>query len=83
MSLTIPDQWLAEAGITEQEARLELACRLYDSGQLTLAQGIRWPDVTRTAFEDALLDRGLPIHKLSTEDLAHDLKSLISLQEIQ
>jgi predicted HTH domain antitoxin len=35
-NLTIPDDILREAGISESDANVELACRLYDAGKLTL-----------------------------------------------
>lgn len=41
MALTIPDEWLAEAGINERDARIEIGCRLFDAGRLPLAQAIR------------------------------------------
>ncbi len=47
MSFTISDETLRHANITEQEAKIELACRLFDIDKLALwsaAQlaGLRW-----------------------------------------
>ena len=42
MPRTIPDEWLSEAGISADDARIEFACRLYDGGRLSFSQAIRW-----------------------------------------
>jgi hypothetical protein len=42
MPVTIPDQILSEAGLSEQEAKLEIACRFYDAGKLTMPQARAW-----------------------------------------
>jgi predicted HTH domain antitoxin len=73
MPLTIPDEWLRDAGITPDDARLEFACRLYDGGRLSFGQAIRWSGLTRTDFEAAMLARGLPLYRPTVEDLQHDL----------
>ena len=38
MPVTVPDQLLSEAGLSEADAKLEIACRLYDAGKLTMPQ---------------------------------------------
>ncbi len=67
MPLTIPDQLLDDAGLSEAEARLEIACRLYDAGKLTMPQATRWAGVSRTEFEAALLQRNLPLLRLDAD----------------
>ena len=61
MPLTITDEMLSAAGLSEHEARLEIACRLYDAGRLTMPEATRWAGVTRTELETALLERNLPL----------------------
>ena len=61
MPLTISDEMLNSAGLSEGEAKLEIACRLYDAGKLSLPEATRWAAVTRTALETALVQRGLPL----------------------
>jgi hypothetical protein len=34
MTITIPDDILRDAGLTEREALIELACRLYDAEKI-------------------------------------------------
>jgi predicted HTH domain antitoxin len=76
MPLTISDPDLEAAGMTADEARIEIACRLYDCQRLSFGEAIRWSGLHRTGFESALLDRGLPVYRLTEEDLAQELASL-------
>ena len=76
MPLTIDDQTLHDAGITEHDARIELACRLYDAGKLSLAQAMRLSGLGRTPFEEALIDRGLPVYRPTVEDFESDMATL-------
>jgi predicted HTH domain antitoxin len=76
MPLTIPDPLLLEAGWTEREARIEIACRLYDAGQLTLPLATRWAQVSRAKFEEELLKRQLPLIRPTVDDLRQDLDTL-------
>lgn len=67
MPLTISDQLLQEAGLSQAEAQIEIACRLYDSGKLTMPQATRWAGLTRTEFEAALLQRHLPLIRVDEQ----------------
>lgn len=64
MPVTFPDQLLSEAGLSEAEAKLEIACRLYDAGTLTMPQATRWAGISRIEFESALLERQLPLVRI-------------------
>ena len=79
MPVLLEDEFLADAGMSEGEARVEIACRLYDAGRLTMPQATHWTRLTRRDFEQALLDRGLPIVRLSDETLNEDLRTLQQL----
>ena len=76
MPLTIPDEILAEAQLTERAAQIEIACRLFDAGRLTLWQAARWVGLSRTEFESELLDRKIPIYRPTIEDVKSDLEAL-------
>ncbi len=67
MPLTISDEMLTSAGLSEEEAKLEIGCRLYAAGKLSLPAATRWAEVTRTAFEAALLTRGLPLVRVDED----------------
>jgi predicted HTH domain antitoxin len=75
-TLQIPDDILTQAGITEREAVLELACRLFETGRLTLFFAARLAGLTQPEFEDALLERKIPIYRYSEDDLENDLRTL-------
>jgi len=74
--LNIPDDVLREAGISEQDALLELACRLFEAGKLALFSAARLAGIGRNAMEDALLERGIAIYRPGVQDLADDLAAL-------
>ena len=58
---------LDAAGLSEHEARLEIACRLYDAGRLTMPEAVRWAGVSRTEFESALIERHLPLIRVDED----------------
>jgi predicted HTH domain antitoxin len=76
MPLTIPDDVLRQAGLTEREARIEFACRLFDAGKIALRAAIQIADLTRSEMEDALLDRGIAIYRPTMDDLRQDIENL-------
>jgi predicted HTH domain antitoxin len=76
MPLTISDEMLAAAGLSEDEARLEIACRLYDAGKLTMPEATRWAGVDRTAFEAALLARNLPLIRVDEAYWRQELETM-------
>lgn len=83
MPLTIPDDVLQQAGMTEQEARIEVACRLFDAEKLDLWQSAQFAELSRTEFEGELVRRGIPVYRYTMEDLKTDLATLekIGLRE--
>jgi predicted HTH domain antitoxin len=76
MPLTIPDEVLQEAGLSEREALIEFACRLYDIGKLPLWPAAKLVGLTRGEFEEQLMLRKIPIYRPTPEDLANDLAAL-------
>ena len=79
MPLTIPDSLLAEAGLTPDDGRIEIACRLFDAGKLTMPAATRWTGLSRTEFEGELLRRDLAVCRPTEEDLKQDLDTLDQL----
>ena len=80
MPLMISDELLLDAGLSEAEARLEIACRLYDAGMLTMRQATRWAAVSRVELEGALLHRQLPLIRIGERYWAQEIESLKSLE---
>jgi predicted HTH domain antitoxin len=60
MSLTISDDILKALHMDEREARVEIACRLYDAGKLAKPDATRFTGLSRVEFEEELTRRGLP-----------------------
>ena len=61
-------------GERERHMQIELACRFYASGWLTLAQGAAMAHLDHFAFGVALAERGIPRQygiAEALEDLAH------------
>ena len=75
MTLQIPDDILAKAGISENEALLELACRLFDTGKLGLFPAAKLASLSQAEFEEVLLDRQIPIYRYTEDDLKNDQKT--------
>ena len=75
-TLIVPDEVLRQAGLSEREALLEFACRLFDAGRLSLWSAAQLAGLDRNGMEDALLERNIPIYRPTAEDLAQDLANL-------
>jgi predicted HTH domain antitoxin len=75
-TLSIPDHLLRQAGLTERNALVEFACRLFDAGKITLWSAAQLAGLDRNGIEDALLERGIPVYRPTVGDLAQDLDTL-------
>jgi len=78
MGLTIPDEILAAARMTEAELRQEVAILLYQREKLTLAQANRLAGLNRLQFQHLLASRQIPIH-YDVAEFEEDLKVLRDL----
>ncbi len=83
MPLTLSDEVLKQAGLTEQEARVEFACHLFDTGKLALWPAAQLAGMTRVEFEDELNQRRIPIYRMTLEEFQSDLKTLRELGRLQ
>ena len=79
MPLTIPDSVLEQAGLTEQEARVEIAARLFQSGRLGLWQAAQWAGLSRVEMEAELLRRRIPLYTVTEEQLRAELAAMDGL----
>ena len=75
MTVTIPDEVLAAAHISEPELKQELALTLFQQERLTLAQASRLAEMGQLAFQALLADRQIPIH-YGIEEFHADLRTL-------
>ena len=76
MPLTIPDDILAATRMSEREALVEIACRLFDAGKLTRRAAVDWAGLTTAQFDEGLFARGIALYRPTTQDLAADLATL-------
>jgi predicted HTH domain antitoxin len=75
LPVTIPDDVLAAAHLTEQEIKRELAVTLFQRERLTLAQASRFAGLDQLAFQALLAEREIPIH-YGVEEFQADLRTL-------
>lgn len=82
MPLTISDEQLKEAGVTKREARVELACRLFDVGRLDLWPAAKLAGLTRAEFEGELRQRqrNIAAYRPTLDDLAQELRAIEQLK---
>jgi predicted HTH domain antitoxin len=76
MPVIIPDETLRAAGLTEREAVVEIACRLFDAGKLALWPAAQLAGLGRPEFEAELGRRGITVYRPTETDLADDLAAL-------
>jgi predicted HTH domain antitoxin len=75
MLVTIPDEVLAAAHLSEPELKQELALTLFQQERLSLAQASRLAEMPQLAFQALLADRQIPIH-YGIEEFREDLRTL-------
>jgi predicted HTH domain antitoxin len=75
--LTIPDDILQAAGLTERECLIELAVHLYAERRVTIAQALRLSGLTRSEFDEDLARRDISLY--SVDDLRRDVSDLEQL----
>ena len=80
MPLTISDEVLKQAKLTEREALIEFACSLFDAERLNVHEAARLAGMERYPFEAELAKRDIAIYRPTVEDLRHDLEVLERLQ---
>jgi predicted HTH domain antitoxin len=75
MQVTIADEFLAAAHITEPELKRELAVTLFQQERLTLAQASRLASMSVRDLQSVLADRRIAIH-YGCEEFRQDLETL-------
>ena len=79
MPLIISDELLKAAGLTEEQAKLEFACRLFDAGKLSIGHAAAWTGLSIPDFEQQLAARAIPRFRYTAELLHEDIHTLQSL----
>lgn len=75
MQLTLEDDLVSAARLTEGQARLTLALNLFAEDRLTLAQAARLAGLNRLAFQGELAARQIASH-VGAEEFASDGESI-------
>jgi predicted HTH domain antitoxin len=75
MPVTISDEVLTAAHLSEPELKQELALALFQQDRLTLAQASRLAETTQLSFQALLAERRIPIH-YGVEEFREDLRTL-------
>jgi predicted HTH domain antitoxin len=65
--------------MSEREAKVEIACRLFDAGRLAIGHASRLAGLTEAAFEEELSLRGIPRFRYTEEMLEQDIETLKKL----
>ena len=81
MPVVISDETLRQAGLTEREVAIEIACHLFDIEKLPLWPAAQLAGLSRAEFEQELVQRQIPIHRPTAQDLADDLATLERLRQ--
>ncbi len=76
MALMIPDSVLGQAGLSEDEARVEIACRLFELHRLSVWQAAQYACLTRVEMEAQLLQRGIFLYEVTEEQLSAELRAM-------
>jgi predicted HTH domain antitoxin len=79
MPVTIPDDVLAAAHLSEPELRRELAVALFREERLTLAQASRLAEMDQFTFQSILADRKISPH-YGIEEFREDLRTIDALE---
>jgi predicted HTH domain antitoxin len=75
MTLTIDDDILHAARLSEAELRIEMAVALFQRESLTLALAADLAGLDRLQFQHVLASRQIPMH-YTAEDLDEDCRSI-------
>jgi predicted HTH domain antitoxin len=76
LTISLSDEVLQQAGMSAEEARVEIACCLFDAGKLALWPAAQLAQLSRTAFQEELHRRHIPIYRPTVEDFKADLETL-------
>ena len=79
MPLTISDESLRAMQLDAPDARVEIACLLFDAGRMSFGHAARLAGVDLDAFDRALEARDLPRYRYTEEMLKQDFQAFKSL----
>jgi predicted HTH domain antitoxin len=75
MAITIADEVLAAAHMSELELKRELGLALFQQERLTLAQASRLAEMSQLEFQALLAERQIPVH-YGVQEFREDLQAI-------
>jgi len=78
MTISIPDEVLAQAKLSTAELKVELAAYLYEKKRLSIGKARKIAGLSLIDFQKELAKRNIYLH-LTKEDVDTDLKNLRKL----
>lgn len=82
MSITISDEIVEAARMTQLELLQEMAMHLFQSGKLTLGYAAQMAKMNRPSFEALLKARQIPLYVYDVEDFEADVQTLQALSRL-
>jgi predicted HTH domain antitoxin len=79
-SVTVPDELLAAAGLTEEQMAVELALEMYRREKLSMGQAVHLARMDYVSFWRLMASRDMYIH-YDVEDLEQDLATVRYLEQ--
>jgi len=83
MPLTITDEQLRSLSMGEHEARIEIACRLFDAGKMSFGHASKLAGVSEDQMYDEIAKRGIPRYRYTEEHLEQDLRAIEKLRTLR
>jgi len=80
MPLTITDDQLKSMSMNEREARIEIACRLFDAGKLAFGHAAKLAGVSPEQMEEEIRRRDIPRYRYTQEMFAQDAAAVQRMQ---
>lgn len=75
MSITIPQEYLKAAGMTEKDLKLEIALIFYQKRVISIGKAAQLAGVSRWDFQQAMKARKIPVN-YDISELMDDVKTL-------
>ena len=76
MALVIPDDVLRDMNLDERQARIEIACRLFDGGKLHLWPAAKLAGLSRGEMEEELMRRGIAVYRCTPDQWQDESEAL-------
>ena len=83
MPLTITDEQLQAMRMDEREARVEIACRLFEAGRMSFGHAAKLAQVSEEQMHDEIEHRGIPRYRYTAEHLREDMETLRRMEQEQ